>query len=98
MSRGGREVFGGLVQQGTNALMAGEYGAALGALLDALAYQGGAPRWWVRFAPAGWDCCARLRRVARRGGDSTEDTEARRHREEKGWEGGDGGAGFVLRR
>jgi hypothetical protein len=30
-----REVFGGLVQQGTNALMAGEYGAALGALLDA---------------------------------------------------------------
>ena len=30
-----REVFSGLVQQGTNALIAGEYNAALGALLDA---------------------------------------------------------------
>jgi hypothetical protein len=30
-----KEIFTGLVQQGTNALMAGEHGAALGALLDA---------------------------------------------------------------
>src|SRR4051794_37542820 len=30
-----RDVFAGLVQQGTNALLAGDYTAALGALLDA---------------------------------------------------------------